>query len=138
MTTGSKGLHVIIPLKPEADFTKVRRYAEKISDLLIEKHPRSYTKQSRDKDRNRKTYIDYLRNGFGQTHIAPYSLRALEGAPIATPISWRDLNKKLFNAKYYHLKNVNQTIFRRKSDPWKDFSKERISLVNNLGFFEIA
>lgn len=128
MTTGSEGLHLIIPLKRTHSFEKVRNYAKKLIKELIEKHPKKYTEKSAKSGRSEKVYIDYLRNAYAQTHIAPYSIRAKENAPIAVPISWQDLQKKDFHSQYYHLKNAYNSIFKRRKDPWKGFEKKHVSL----------
>lgn len=128
MTTGSTGLHVIIPTTQEYDFDEVRTFAKNIAEELVEKNSELYTIAQRKEKRNDKIFIDYLRNSYGQTSIAPYSIRAKEDAPIATPLDWDELDSELTSTKY----NISN-IFRRlgqKEDPWKDIydNKNKIKL----------
>lgn len=127
MTTGSKGLHVVVPIETNFNFDIVRTYAEVISAYLAREYPDSFTIEVRKKKREGRLFIDYLRNAYAQTSIPPYSLRALEGAPVATPLSWDELDKKGLESQTYHIGN----IFRRLSqieDPWKQLSKSRSDL----------
>lgn len=118
MTTGSSGLHIVVPIKPEKDYEEIREIAKKISKKVVNTDNSSFTIEQRKEKRNNKVFIDYLRNSYGQTSIAPYSIRDKENAPIATPLDWTELDNDVTPTKYT-LKN----IFRRlgqKDDPWKD------------------
>ncbi|MCG9479296.1 MAG: non-homologous end-joining DNA ligase [Actinomycetia bacterium] len=119
MTTGSKGLHVVIPITPEYSFKEVREVARKIAEILVSKFPGKFTLEPLKKNRQGKLYLDYARNSFGQTTICPYSLRILPTAPIATPLDWEELQKPGIGPQTYNIGN----IFRRlgqKQDPWKN------------------
>lgn len=85
MTTGSKGLHIIITIHPKYHFDKIREFARKTAEELANQYPEKLTIEMRKEQRKGRVFLDYLRNAFGQTGIAPYSLRAIPGAPIATP-----------------------------------------------------
>lgn len=118
MTTGSKGLHVVVPLRPKALFDEVREYARAVSEALAEAHPDEFTTETRKDKRKGRLFLDYLRNAYGQHSIAPYSVRAIEGAPVATPLEWDELSGLDRDAQAYTIKN----IFRRlgqKGCPWK-------------------
>jgi len=91
MTTGSRGLHVIIPLKREHSFDTVRAAARSIAQHCLEQHPNRITLEARLNKRGNKIYIDVLRNAYAQTAVAPYSVRAHPHAPVATPIRWEEL-----------------------------------------------
>lgn len=130
-TTGSKGLHVVIPLEPEYSFDVVRNFARNFSQVLVGRYPDRYTLEHRINKRGGKLYLDVLRNGTGQTAIAPYSIRALPGAPIATPLEWDELTRRDLASDRYNLGN----IFRRlsqKADPWDDFQSQAILLSDYL------
>ncbi|MFW5832018.1 MAG: non-homologous end-joining DNA ligase [Prolixibacteraceae bacterium] len=127
MTTGSKGLHVVLPLDGKADFDEIRQFARDAANLLADRKPEEYTTATLKKKREGRLFLDYLRNSYGQTTVAPYALRARKGAPVATPIDWNETGKKDFNSQTFRYKN----IFRRlgsKKDPWNDFEKKK----NNL------
>lgn len=92
-TSGGKGYHVVIPLKPNAQWEKARNFAENIAKLMEAKWPKSYTANMRKESRKGKIYIDWVRNTRGATSVAAYSLRARQGLPISWPIAWEDLDK---------------------------------------------
>ncbi|MFO7928306.1 MAG: non-homologous end-joining DNA ligase [Candidatus Humimicrobiaceae bacterium] len=124
MTTGSKGLHVVVPLKPEKEFSEVRKKAKNIAAKLAEKYPQELTtKQHKDK-RGGRLFLDYLRNSYGQTSVSPYSLRIMPRAPIATPLDWDELKNKSLESQTYNIKNIFKRLG-QKEDPWKDFFKNQ-------------
>jgi len=126
-TTGSAGVHVVLPLDGELDFNKVRKFAADVANLLAEREPDLYTVETLKAKRKKRLFLDYLRNAYGQTAVAPYSLRARKRAPVATPLDWDEIGSKDLTPQSYTLAN----IFRRlgnKEDPWKDFHKHANSL----------
>jgi bifunctional non-homologous end joining protein LigD len=127
MTTGSKGLHVTVPIKPEYSFDRVREYAEELARKLSKDYPDRLTTEPRKVKREGRLLLDYMRNSFGQTSVVPYALRALPGAPVAVPLDWKELKRSQLNPRTYNLNN----IFRRlsqKEDPWKDMFRNRNKL----------
>ncbi len=130
-TTGSRGLHVVVPLDRSAGFDRVRRFAQTLAGSLAERYPDELTTKQRKKERGDAVFIDTLRNAYGQTAVAPYAVRALEGAPVATPLRWEEVGTDLHPRKY-HLRN----IFRRlgqTEDPWADISRHGQSLERAEG-----
>ncbi|MFW6318995.1 MAG: non-homologous end-joining DNA ligase [Bacillota bacterium] len=126
MTSGSKGYHIIIPIKPKHDFDYVREYAKRIAESVVEKYPDLATIEMQKNNREGKIFIDYLRNAFGQTTVVPYAVRTKKGAPVATPITWDELTSSMHPQKY-----TIQNIFKRlgkKEDPFKNLYKKRQSL----------
>lgn len=135
MTTGSKGLHIITPIKTEYNYDQVKEFAKKVSYHITKVNPDQYTVEQRKDSRNGKIFIDILRNTKGQTGICPYSLRPIKGAPIATPLSWDELSKNDFNSKKYTIKN----IFRRLGqieDPWKEYKKSSVSIADGVKYLK--
>lgn len=120
MTTGSSGLHVVSPLENSTEFDEVRDFAKDVAEVLVKNNKGDFTIKHRIKKRGGKLFIDYLRNSFGQSSVSPYALRVYEGAPVATPIDWDELNKKNMNSRYYNIKNIAKRM-KQKSDPWKKF-----------------
>ncbi len=117
-TTGSRGLHVVVPLDKSAAFDEVRDFAHIVAAALSEQESDALTVEQRKEKRKGRVFLDYLRNSYGQTAVAPYAVRAKQGAPVATPIEWNELGDKNFTSQSYNIKN----IFRRlsqKEDPWK-------------------
>lgn len=124
-TTGGKGLHVVVPLEPEADFDFVKDFAHAIALRFAHDEPGLYTAVMSKRARREKIFIDYLRNGLGATAILPYSPRARPGATVATPISWRDLAH--VNPAELTVRTVPKLVARRK-DPWAKYhtTKQRL------------
>ncbi len=109
MTTGSKGMHVVVPLRRTRPFDEVRQVARDICEELAEEYPDNFTTEVRKDKRRGRLFLDYLRNSYAQHSIAPYGVRALPGAPVATPLDWDELGSLDNDAQTYNLKN----IFRR-------------------------
>ena len=116
MTTGSRGLHVVSPLDRSADFDTVRAWARSFAEKLAWSIPDSFTTELRKETRGRRLFIDYTRNAFGQTKVAPYTVRPKRGAPVATPVEWDELDH--IDSQTYHIRNVLKRVA-EKGDPWK-------------------
>ena len=115
-TSGGKGYHILVPFKPKASFEKFSEFSKQIAILLEETFPTLYTSNSRKVVRKHKIFIDWQRNSKGATCIAPYSLRARNGATVSAPISWTELDKIKPNEIDIF------SIFKRKNkNPWKNF-----------------
>lgn len=128
-TSGSRGLHVHIPLEPKYTFNTVKTFAKKIAEKLNQLCPDITTLETRKNKRGNKVFIDFLRNDYAMTAIAPYSLRAIKGAPVATPLHWSEVNNSSLQPQSYNINN----IFRRLSqidDPWESFN--RYNRHNNI------
>jgi len=90
-TTGGKGLHVVLPAIPQMTWHTARDYAHTIAEHFAASYPKRYTSSSSRAGRSGKVFIDYLRNGRGNTAIGAYSPRARPGFPVAAPVTWRDV-----------------------------------------------
>jgi bifunctional non-homologous end joining protein LigD len=137
MTTGSSGLHVSVPIKPDNEFEEVRQGAKAIAEAFIDQHPDLTTLEIRKNKREGKIFLDFLRNSYGQTSITPYSLRAAKNAPVATPLDWDELSNKKLDSQTFHAKNLLKRLS-QKEDPWKEMSKHRCSLETLLSNFKPA
>lgn len=127
MTTGSRGYHVVVPLKQIHTFDEVRQFAHDIAQYLVDMYPDKLTLEVRKNKRGNKIFIDFLRNGFGATGVAPYAVRAKDGAPIATPITWKELLEKKIKPQHFTMKNIFRLLKNRKN-PWLNIDKKAISL----------
>ncbi|MBW3664752.1 MAG: non-homologous end-joining DNA ligase [Actinobacteria bacterium] len=126
-TSGSKGYHVHVPLDRSADFDTVRSFARRAMELLARRYPDELTTEQRKAKRAGRTYLDVGRNAYGQTAVAPYTVRAHRGAPVATPIDWHELGET--DPQRYTIRN----LFRRlgqKDDPWTGFADRARSLTD--------
>jgi bifunctional non-homologous end joining protein LigD len=128
MTTGSKGLHVVVPIKRENTFEYSKNFARDCATILEKENPEIFTTQMRKEIRGTKIFLDVYRNAYGQTSVAPYAVRAIEGAPIATPIRWSEVNKNL-TAQKYNIKNIFARL-EKKGDAWENFEKSACSLAH--------
>ena len=90
-TTGGKGLHIVVPIRPTIEWEVAKGFAKAVADMLVSTFPDRFTATLSKAQRKGKIFIDYLRNGQGATAVAPYSVRAREHAPVATPIAWEEL-----------------------------------------------
>ncbi|MFO8065997.1 MAG: non-homologous end-joining DNA ligase [Bacteroidales bacterium] len=127
MTTGSKGMHVVVPLDGKTDFEESRSFAKKIAAKLADDMPDKYTTEVRTGNRRGRLFLDYMRNAYGQTGVAPYAIRARKGAPVATPLDWSEAVKKDMNAQKYNYKNIFSRLS-AKDDPWKNINRHNYSL----------
>ena len=119
-TSGGKGYHVLVPLKPSADWDEVKTFAHDFARALEQAAPDRYTATLSKKARTGKIFVDYLRNGRGSTTVAPYSSRAKKGATVSMPVTWRELEEGVApNA--FPLGDETTLSELKKTDPWKDF-----------------
>ena len=93
MTTGSRGLHVHSPLRPELEDQEVRDLAKAVAERIAAGRPDDLTTEFRKDARRGRLFVDYLRNGREQLAVAPYAVRARPGAPVATPVTWAELDR---------------------------------------------
>lgn len=114
-TTGSKGFHVIAPIEPGPDFDRVRAVARRLADVLAEREPDRFTTAQRKQKRQGRIYLDVGRNAFGQTYVAPYSVRPRPGAPVATPIDLNEVGR--VEPTSYSVRNISRRLG-QKDDPW--------------------
>ena len=118
MTTGSRAYHIVVPLKPLYTFEQVHEFAKGLAHELADAYPDLLTTNPLKVARQGRILVDYMRNSFGATSVAPYSVRALEGAPVATPLTWDELSRT--DPQKYTIKTIFKRLARKK-DPWKDF-----------------
>jgi bifunctional non-homologous end joining protein LigD len=121
-TTGGKGLHVVIPLKPKYDWDEIKNFTHVFVTYMEQLNPKEYISKMSKSARVGKIFIDYLRNLRSATAISVYSTRARLHAPISTPIDWDELSDDKCDTDF-HIKNIVHRIQTQKSDPWKDFLK---------------
>jgi bifunctional non-homologous end joining protein LigD len=136
MSTGSKGMHIVIPVKPKQTFELIKKKMEQLADEIVREFGDKFTTAQLKEKREDKIYLDIQRNSYAQTGVAPFSLRPLEGAPVATPVSWKNAKQKEFHSRLYHLKN----IFRRLGqvqNPWEHFFDPDLAKKNQDRIFHL-
>jgi bifunctional non-homologous end joining protein LigD len=114
-TSGGKGYHVVVPLKPTATWDTFYTFAKSVAEVMEKKWSDRYTTNSRKTKRSGKIFIDWMRNGRGATSVAPYSLRAREGAAVSMPITWEELDSIAPDGVNMHLQRILT------DDPWEGF-----------------
>ncbi|GAA2221739.1 non-homologous end-joining DNA ligase [Streptomyces indiaensis] len=115
MTTGSRGLHVIVPLNGRHDFDDVRAFARDVADTLARAHPDRLTTAARKKERGERLYLDIQRNAYAQTAVVPYTVRPRPGAPVATPITWEQLDDPELHARRW---TIADAVEQARTNPW--------------------
>lgn len=116
-TTGSRGLHIAVPIDRKANFDRVKTFAHEVAVLLEKRHPEALTTEIRITKRGTRIFIDTARNNYAQTAVAPYSVRARKGATVAVPITWEELEDESLNSASYDIKTIFELLSRR-PDPW--------------------
>jgi bifunctional non-homologous end joining protein LigD len=131
--TGGKGLHVHIPIVRLYDWEQIKSFSQGLAWELVSRNPSRFTSNMSKNLRHNKIFIDYLRNGFGATTVAPYSLRARELSTVALPLEWNEL-KKLKNPQTMTLKKALRKIKTRQRDPWEEMThlKQRIQILKAM------
>jgi len=127
MVTGSRGMHITIPIKPEYDFDHVRAFARSVADFLVQRDPKNLTTEIRLAKRKGRIFIDVARNAYAQTSVAPYSVRAKPGAPVATPVMWDEVAVKKLTPNQFTIKNIFARL-KKIGDPWKNIKRSARSL----------
>lgn len=120
-TTGGKGLHVIVPIKPVLDWGVAKEFSRAVVVQLAEKEPHLYTASLAKKARRGRVFIDYLRNDRGATAVAAYSTRARPGATVSTPLTWEEVEAGI-RSDHFTVLNVTQRIRSGAVDPWQGFA----------------
>lgn len=126
MATGSRGLHVVVPLQPQHTFDTVLLFAKAVCTTL-ERRDSKFTTQIRKDKRKGRIFLDYLRNRYAQTGIAPYSLRAKPGAPLAAPLTWDELDDPNLRADSFTVSNIMRRLADG-GDRWAGFYAARAPL----------
>jgi len=122
MTTGSRGLHVVVPLERGPGFEQARAFARDAADLVARRRPDRLTTEQRKAKRKGRLYLDCMRNAYGQTGVAPYAVRARAGAPVATPLDWDELGRSDLGPRSYAVRNVFRRLGQR-PDPWETIAE---------------
>ena len=127
-TTGGKGLHVVVPLARRHDWDEVKPFSRAFAEALVRDEPKRFIAKMSKKERARKIFIDWLRNGEGATAVAPYSVRARKGAPVATPLHWDELGGRL-KPTQFHAGNVVRRMQGLRTDPWQPMRRTSQNLT---------
>lgn len=123
-TTGSRGLHVIVPIVVGPTFEEAHLFADSVAQRLAASDPGHLTTEFVKQKREGRLFLDVNRNAYAQTVVAPYAVRAKRGAPIAVPVPWSAVEKSDLRPDGVTIRTVWDWL-RRRADPWADMEKER-------------
>lgn len=127
MSTGSRGVHLSVPLDRKLPFDEVRHFAHDVAALLAKRHPDRLTVEARKAKRGQRLYVDAGRNAYAATAVAPYSVRARPGAPVAAPLTWAEVEDDPFHPRRWNLKTM-QARPETELAAWADMPKRGVSL----------
>lgn len=125
-TSGGKGFHVFVPIKPLYTYDQTRGVSHAISQAVNKELPKITSLERSPTKRKGKIYLDFLQNGKGKTMACAYSLRPREGATASTPLEWDELTDS-FNIKDFNIKTLPERV-KARGDLWKNFFKDAVDL----------
>jgi bifunctional non-homologous end joining protein LigD len=124
-TSGSRGLHIFVPIRVGPEASEVLKFAEEFVARLAAAYPKQLTVAHAIADRGALVYLDAFRNGSVQTVVSPYSVRRKPHAPVSTPLAWSEVKPSL-NPSSFNIGNFSVRL--KKKDPWSDFFNSRQAL----------
>ena len=130
-TSGSKGLHILVPLDGKTNMGDVARFAHAAGAALVARHPSTLTQEFSKADRGTRIYVDTGRNGYSATFAAAYAVRAKAGAPISAPCTWEEVERGTATPQAFTIRNIAARI-EKAGDVWADFRKARFSIASRL------
>ncbi|MGH8028686.1 MAG: DNA polymerase domain-containing protein, partial [Arenimonas sp.] len=122
--SGGKGLHVVVPLLPEADWDQAKRFSEAFAQAMVAHRPDEYVATMSKARRVGRIFIDWLRNGRGATSVTSWSLRARPGAPVAVPLRWDELGRTT-GGNQFDLAEAMKRAAGSKADAWSGIERLR-------------
>lgn len=125
MSTGSRGLHVLVPLDGRADFDTCRGFARALTEVLAARHPDTLTTAVRKNRRGNRLYLDIQRNAYAQTAVAPWAVRAGAGGPVAVPLPWDSLEDPDLGPRDWSLRGARAVRELAESRPWSGLGRAR-------------
>src|ERR1051326_4997444 len=118
-TSGGKGLHVVVPITPSADWGAVKHFTGALATAMAKDAPDRYVATMSKRARKGRVFVDYFRNGRGATAVGAYSTRALPDATVATPLDWNELTESV-RADHFRIDNLRQRLAVLREDPWAE------------------
>jgi bifunctional non-homologous end joining protein LigD len=119
-TTGSSGLHVVVPLKGDASFDEVRDLAYRIAQVLIAMDPATRTLEVLKAKRGGRLFVDINRNAYAQNYAPAWAVRAKPQAPVSVPLAWDELGRRTLRSDEWTIRTVHKRI-EKAGDPWEGF-----------------
>jgi bifunctional non-homologous end joining protein LigD len=132
MVSGSRGVHVVVPLRRGPGFTDVHRFARALAEELVRDDPKRLTLEWHVAERGEKTYVDVNRNAYAQHAVAPYGVRAREPAPVATPIHWDELSDRRLRPDRFTVRSIGARLD-SEGDAWAGMARHARALPAQPG-----
>jgi bifunctional non-homologous end joining protein LigD len=129
-TSGSRGMHIYIPLGAKYPYDIARTFGQLIAQRVHDRIPEFTSIVRQPKNRQKKVYLDYLQNSKGQTLAAPYSVRPKPGAKVSTPLEWKEINAKL-DPMAFTMKTILKRLD-KKGDLWKPVIGKRTANIEKV------
>ncbi|WP_114810794.1 DNA ligase D [Paraburkholderia kururiensis] len=123
-TSGGKGLHVVVPLTPQAGWDEVKAFSQVVAQHMAATLPDRFSAKMGPQNRKRKIFVDYLRNNRGSSTIAAYSVRARPGLGVSVPISWDEVPQTTAGNQWT-IANLHERLDALRKDPWAGYAKTR-------------
>jgi bifunctional non-homologous end joining protein LigD len=130
-TSGGKGLHVVVPIAPRLDYDTVKDLSQAIVQHLARTIPSRFVAKSGAQNRKGRIFVDYLRNGHGQTTAAAFSARARPGLGVSMPVSWDGL-APIERGDQWTIQTAREYLSFEKTDPWQGYWKARQRLTTAM------
>lgn len=130
-TSGGAGLHVVVPLTPHADWDSVKTFSRMAAEHMARTLPKLFVAKSGEKNRVRRIFVDYLRNGRGSSTVSAFSVRARAGLPVSMPVSW-ELLETLEDPLALHIHSVPDWLAQHPDDPWMSYRRIRQRLTKRM------
>jgi len=127
LLSGGKGVHVVVPLDQSKDWPTVKSFADRFSRAISEAEPETFTANIRKVQRKDRIFLDWLRNQRGATAVLPYSARGREGAPVAAPVAWEELDKYK-GGNHFSIRDVDELLERASSKMLAGWGEARQAL----------
>ena len=124
-TSGSRGMHVFLALKPGHTCEQAVAFAASVGEEVARREPKLVTTAHSKSARTARVYADPFRNAYMQTIVSPYSVRRRSHAPVSTPLEWDEVTTKLDPSRF-NIRTFDKRL--AKADPWKDFRKSAVRL----------
>jgi bifunctional non-homologous end joining protein LigD len=135
-TSGGKGLHVVVPVRPQFDYDTVKDFSQAVVQHLARTIPSRFVAKSGPANRKGRIFVDYLRNGHGQTTAAAFSARARPGMGVSMPVGWDEL-PQLKSGAQWTIRTARERLSFVQDDPWAGYwtSRQRLTAaMKRLGF----
>jgi bifunctional non-homologous end joining protein LigD len=123
-TTGGRGLHVVVPIRPRREWSECLEFARAVATALVRSDPARFTTTYAKRGRERQILVDYLRNNRTNTSVSAYSTRARAAAPVSVPIAWDELSARL-NPSRFSIRTVLRRLSTLRADPWSEYWRAR-------------